>query len=82
MSPSLLLVVAAIAAVVIFSGRASAVMEWVSQFTNGGKAQGELALIANLVEAAKSIQDAEQKAKVRDACTACFTGWLKTQLPE
>lgn len=84
MSQGLLLVVIAGAALVIASGRVSAVFDWVRSFTLKPvePIDGELGMVANLVKAAKGIQDAEQKAKVRDACIACFTGWLKTQLPE
>lgn len=79
---SWLLIVAAVAVVVILSGRMSAIAGWFSDTFGKQTAEGELALIVNLVEAAKTITDAEQRKTVRDACMACFVGWLKSKLPE
>lgn len=79
-----LIVIAAAAGFVIVSGRSAAVVSWLrSTFGQQQDAlTGELAIIVNLVRAGKVIADPEQKLKVRDACVACFLGWLKQEIPE
>lgn len=81
---SWLLIIAAIAAVVIFWGRASSILNWALATFQGGNKDPlpeEMQLIVNMVKAAKLITDQEQKQKVLDACQACFTGWVNAQVP-
>lgn len=78
-----LIVIAAAAGFVIVSGRSAAVVSWLrSTFGQQDAPSGELAIIVNLVRAGKVIADPEQKLKVREACVACFLGWLKQEIPE
>lgn len=82
LSQGWLLAIGSGAALVIFSSRASAVLAWVkATLATTSTTDRELQLVVNLVEAGSVIPDTDQRSKVREACIACFMGWIASKFP-